>query len=71
MRGVLGRLGSPPRCGKAGGSQCGSHSLNGGNAGDQRCDSQLYADHNEQHGEGYRNRQAKVQVQQDGGHKGH
>lgn len=46
-----------------------SHQLERG--GNQRGDSQLCADHHEQQGENYRNCQAKVQVQQDGGHKGH
>lgn len=61
----------PPRCRKAGGSQCGPHPLTEWDEGTRRGDSQLRADHHKQEREDHCNCQANVQVQQDGGHEGH
>lgn len=67
QRAGAGSLGSPSRCGKAEGTS----SLTSWNGGLERGHSQLRADHHEQQGEGHCHRQAQVQVQQNGGHKGH
>lgn len=53
------------------GRKCGPRSLTSWDGGTQRGDSQLRTEHHKQQGEDNGNGQAKVQVQQDGGHKGH
>lgn len=53
-------------------SQCKTYSLTKLELGvPKMADSQLHSDHHEQQGEYYGNCQANVQVQQNGGHKGH